>query len=143
MEGALKASTSYVSQSIASGASLDQLDMIRKTQVTHLRNQFSRMHGDLMEDGTRALALLGASPFDPIERSTLLSAIHSTIADTTIASDLDNTKTQTNLYIYNYLTDYYWGIISDKSKLEDERIDAMIDLTHMIGMRFPCVPTKK
>lgn len=66
------------------------------------------------------------------------------------ASTVDNavdgnghSKLQKHLYLQNYLPAFVWGTMEDTAKSPEQRIDAIIDLCHAIGLKFMDVETKK
>ena len=101
MEGALRASINFVTASQVAGAGVDVIENIKRTQINSLKLQFSRMRCD-MQDGTRAMELLGSSPFSPDQRGELLTAVHTAVNGSTDGEAADGAKAQTNLYVYNY-----------------------------------------
>ena len=142
MEGALRASIEFVNAAIAAGTDGVALEALRGTQVNSLKMQFSRTRSD-MPDATRAMSLLGASPFTTDQRTMLLTAVQSSVAGSGDGESADNSKAQTNIYIYNYGPESFWTFILNKTKSEDERLNACVDLMHLMGLRYPDAHTKK
>lgn len=142
----MQASITYIRSSIVAGTHGGALDKLRTTQLSALKNQFARtpMHAGILADATNALALLdNTCPFIPEERDALTTAIHAKI-DGADANVTDGSKTsQAHHYIFNYGHEKWWSLVTDKTKSEDERFTATVQLMHDIGLRHPVADTKK
>jgi hypothetical protein len=142
MEGAIRAAIEYLGTTKRAGASAALLTSMTSDQVLNLQSMFARMHCD-MADATRAMALLADdASFSADQRSDIVDTIHVAVRNTSAHANHED-KTQTNMFIYNYVPESVWLVLLDKHKSADDRINAWIDLLLMIGMRFPDVPTKK
>ena len=114
-------------------------------QATHVRMLISRAKPNI-DDATQALELLGQgdAPFNEDQKKTLRASLTTKISSVEgELVDKDGSKSQSNLYVYKYLTANTRGALCDKNKSDEDRCAVMVEAMRNIGFVYADVKTRK
>ena len=146
MLSALKGAITYINASKAAGTPDETMASVVADRLSNLTNMVAKS-SPAIEDVTSAIETLGeCTCFSQSQKSELLKAIHAKMHDGVGGNEIDESKvkSQTNLYVENYMTNSLYIILEDKSIAEDVRVEAFVDFLHMtLGCKFPDMPTRK
>jgi hypothetical protein len=147
MQSAVSAAISYLETSRTAGTPEDMMESLTNDRIDNLKSMIGKS-SMIMEDSTRAIALVGATmSFNATQKEVLLRAIHTKIQ----AGSHDQpdgaaaiTQGQSNRFIEGYLTDDLNSTLDNKALPEEDRVDAFVDFIHLKhGCKYPDVPTRK
>ena len=123
MYTALKASIRYIEASRASGSDAEEMQCIIDGQATHVSMLISRAKPNI-DDATQALELLGQgdAPFNEDQKKALRASLTTKISSVECEpADKDGSTSQSNIYVYRYLTANTWDALCDKNKRDEDR----------------------
>ena len=138
MYTALKASIRYIEASRASVSDAEEMQRIIDGQATHVRMLISRAKPNI-DDATQALELLGQgdAPFNEDQKKTLRASLTTKISTgESEPAAKDGSKSQSNLYVYKYLTASTWDALCDKNKSDEDRCAVMVEAMRNIGLVY-------
>ena len=145
MYAALNASIRYIEASRASGSDAEEMQRIIDGQATHVRMLISRAKPNI-DDAAQALELLGQgdAPFNEDQKKTLRASLTAKISSgESEPADKDGSKSQSNIYVYKYLTASTWDALCDKNKSDEDRCAVMVEAMRNIGLVYADVKTRK
>ena len=144
MLGHVRAAIGYINMSSSTGSVGDHLRQIQNRQVQNLKAVFANIVPTL-PDVTASIEAVRESTFDPDHKDALYAVIHAK-ACTTSAPDgsaVDSSPSQKNYFIYNYMPESLWTVLSNRASSELDRVTRFVKFSHSIGLYFHDAYTRK